>query len=92
VPPSGKDEGDDGPRGGSRGSDDDPSPDKMVVTADHPAGQKHAPANRISGVLGTADSVCFQIIHAPSPGMSTSRINCRRMETHFTDPRFHCSS
>jgi hypothetical protein len=31
----------------------------MVVTADHPAGQKHAPANRISGVLGTAASVCL---------------------------------
>jgi hypothetical protein len=56
----------------------------MAMMADCAAGQKHAAAKRMSGVLGVAASTCFQIIHAPSPGTSTSRINCRRIETHFT--------
>jgi hypothetical protein len=87
TPPGGNDRGG-GPSGGSGGRDDDPSPDKMVMIADCAAGQKHPAAKIRSGVLGAAASVCFQIIHAPRPGTSTSRINCRRIEIHFTSPRF----
>lgn len=87
TPPGGNDrEG--GPSGGSGGRDDDPSPDKMVMIADCAAGQKHPAAKIRSGVLGTAASVSFQIIHAPSPGTSTSRVNCRRIDSHFTSPPF----
>jgi hypothetical protein len=86
-PPGGKDFGGGSP-GGSRDPEDGQGPDKMEMTAERAAGQKHAPAKMRSGVLGTGASVCFQIIHAPSPGTSTSRVNCRRIETHFTSPRF----
>jgi hypothetical protein len=88
VPPPGGKDFCGGSPGGSRGPEDDQGPDKMEMMAERAAGKKHAPANRISGVLGTAASVCFQIIHAPSPGISTSRVNCRRIESHFTSPRF----
>jgi hypothetical protein len=61
----------------------------MVMIADCAAGQKHPAAKISSGVLGAAASVSFQIIHAPAAGTTTSRINCRRIDSHLTSPRFH---
>jgi hypothetical protein len=91
VTPPGGDDGEGGPSGGSCGREDDPSPDKMVMMADCAAGQKHPAAKMRSGVLGTARSVCTQMIHVPTAGIRTSRINCRRIRTHFTVPRFRSS-
>jgi hypothetical protein len=90
VPPPGGKDGGDGSSGGSRRPEDKPSAGNIEMMADCAAGQKHPAAKMRSGVLGTAASVCFQIIHVPSPGTRTSRINCRRIEIHFTSPRLPC--
>ena len=88
MPPTGCDDGEDGSSGGSGGREDNDGADKIAMMADCAAGQKHPAAKMSRGVLGTGASVCFQIIQAPHAGTSTSRINCRSIEIHFTSPPF----
>jgi hypothetical protein len=58
VPPPGGKEPDESPDRGRGDSEDDPRPDKIVMTADRAAGQKQAPAKMSSGVFGLDAYTC----------------------------------
>jgi hypothetical protein len=58
------------------------------MAAARAAGVMQPSATTSSAALGSGWYTCFQITQTPKPVSPMSRINCHRIESHFTSPRF----